>query len=43
VGDTGNSAAIGVYERLGFLRTGAAKPLPSDPQLTEAEYARPLG
>jgi len=40
---TGNSAAIEVYERLGFLRTGAAKPLPSDPQLTEVEYARPLG
>ena len=35
---TGNAAAIGLYERLGFVATGEVKPLPSDPQLTEVEY-----
>lgn len=38
----GNDAAIGLYERLGFVATGAAQPLPSDPQQTEVEYALPL-
>jgi ribosomal protein S18 acetylase RimI-like enzyme len=38
----GNDAAIGLYERLGFVSTGAAKPLPSDAQQTEVEYALPL-
>jgi ribosomal protein S18 acetylase RimI-like enzyme len=36
---SGNAGAIGLYERLGFGRTGAVKPLPSDPELTEVEYA----
>jgi ribosomal protein S18 acetylase RimI-like enzyme len=40
---TGNAAAIGLYERLGFVTTGAVQPLPSDPRLTEVEYALPLG
>lgn len=35
---TANSAGIGLYERLGFVPTGATQPLPSDPQLTEVEY-----
>lgn len=39
---TGNAAAIGLYERLGFRPTGAVQPLPSDPQLTEVEYQLPL-
>jgi GNAT superfamily N-acetyltransferase len=34
----GNDAAIQLYERLGFVATGAAKPLPSDPRQTEVEY-----
>jgi GNAT superfamily N-acetyltransferase len=38
----GNDAAIGLYERLGFVPTGAAQPLPSDSQQTEVEYALPL-
>jgi GNAT superfamily N-acetyltransferase len=40
---TGNAAAVGLYERLGFVATGAEKPLPSDPQLVELEYQLPLG
>lgn len=36
---SGNAAAIRLYEQLGFRRTGAEKPLPSDPQLTEFEFS----
>jgi ribosomal protein S18 acetylase RimI-like enzyme len=39
---TGNAAAIGLYQRLGFVATGVVKPLPSDPQLTEVEYGLQL-
>lgn len=39
----GNDAARRVYERLGFAPTGATQPLPHTPELTEWEYARPLG
>lgn len=38
----GNAAAIGLYERLGFVATAAVRPLPSDPQLSELEYQLPL-
>lgn len=38
----GNDAACRVYDRLGFTRTGATQPLPSDETKTESEYARPL-
>ena len=38
----GNDAARRVYERLGFTLIGNVQPLPSDPNLTESEYALPL-
>lgn len=37
-----NAAARRVYERLGFTPTGTTQPLPSDPTLTESEYALQL-
>lgn len=37
-----NDAARRVYDRLGFTPTGTTQPLPSDPSLTESEYALPL-
>jgi len=30
-----NPAAIAAYEKLGFVRTGASKPFPNRPELTE--------
>ena len=37
-----NAAARRVYDRLGFTPTGTTQPLPSDPTLTESEYALAL-
>ena len=37
-----NTAAIRLYERLGFARNGTTQPLPSDPSLMESEYALSL-
>jgi GNAT superfamily N-acetyltransferase len=37
-----NEPARRVYDRLGFTPTGTTQPLPSDPTLTESEYALPL-
>ena len=37
-----NRAARRVYERLGFVPNGKVQPLPSDPTLSESEYALPL-
>jgi predicted GNAT family acetyltransferase len=37
-----NDTARRVYDRLGFAPTGTTQPLPSDPSLTESEYALPL-
>lgn len=37
-----NESARRVYDRLGFTPTGTVQPLPSDPDLTESEYALPL-
>ncbi|HEU0129585.1 MAG TPA: GNAT family N-acetyltransferase [Mycobacteriales bacterium] len=37
-----NEAARRVYDRIGFVPTGTTQPLPSDPSLTESEYALPL-
>jgi predicted GNAT family acetyltransferase len=34
-----NDTARRVYERIGFTPTGTTQPLPSDPSLTESEYA----
>ena len=39
---TGNSAATRLYENLGFARTGAEQPLPSDAQLTEVQLVKGL-
>ncbi len=38
-----NAAAIGFYERMGFVRTGNTGSLPHDPDVTEFEMARWLG
>lgn len=35
-----NTAAVSLYERLGFTRTGVRQMLPSDPSLTEIEMVR---
>ncbi len=35
---TGNDAAIQLYEKIGFSRSGAEEPLASDPQLTMLEF-----
>ena len=37
-----NTAARRLYDRLGFTPTGTTQPLPSDPSLTESEYALSL-
>ena len=37
-----NDAARRVYERIGFRPNGTSQPLPSNPDLTESEYALPL-
>lgn len=37
---TTNDRALRLYERAGFVRTGATKPLPSDPRLAELRMAR---
>jgi ribosomal protein S18 acetylase RimI-like enzyme len=37
-----NDTARRLYERLGFAGNGTVQPLPSDPRLTESEYALPL-
>ena len=37
-----NTAASGLYERLGFRSTGARQPLPSNPALTESQLRLPL-
>jgi GNAT superfamily N-acetyltransferase len=37
-----NATARRLYERLGFAPNGATQPLPSDPSLTESEWALPL-
>jgi GNAT superfamily N-acetyltransferase len=39
----GNDTARRLYERLGFDRTGAVQPLPSDPAKNESEWSLPLG
>jgi predicted GNAT family acetyltransferase len=39
----GNDTARRLYERLGFDRTGAVQPLPSDPARNESEWSLPLG
>ncbi len=39
----GNSGALTLYTRCGFVSTGRTEPLLSDPQLTVAEYVLGLG
>ncbi len=38
-----NEPAVRLYERLGFAPTGASKPLPSDPRLTEDQLVFRVG
>lgn len=40
---SGNDAAIRLYEQAGFVATGRAEPLLSDPQLTVLEYVLAFG
>jgi ribosomal protein S18 acetylase RimI-like enzyme len=37
-----NAAAIGLYEQLGFTRTGRVEPFANDPTLLEYEMTRPV-
>jgi ribosomal protein S18 acetylase RimI-like enzyme len=37
-----NPAAVGLYQRLGFIPTGERQPLPSDPSLQEIRMRREL-